>query len=71
MTLEYVSETTKNVESSFAFGFALHTRVFDELTLKKNVLKNYKTSFYESSLFNVFEWKKQRSDRPQDKFVQY
>ncbi len=37
--LESEIEKSKKLESSFALGFALHTRVVDELILTKNVLR--------------------------------
>ncbi len=53
LKLEYEIEKSKKLESSFALGFALHTRVVDELILTKNALRKYKVAFCASSLFNA------------------
>ena len=46
LKLEYEIEKSKKLESSFALGFALHTRVVDELILMKNVWeKKYEVVF--------------------------
>ncbi len=51
--LEFESEKSKKLESSFALGFALHACVVDELILTKNILKKYKVAFCASSLVNA------------------